>query len=139
MLPEERVLRTGYPTPEAALAPLASALPWMKNVVGEIACPRSEFIFVHGEGRRAIRYRVSLSAEAREGGFAAVIRVDRVNARLFIAPVAFAAAITVAGCFENWRIFFLLPVCGLMCANIAWYASRQAHAVFDAFSLPYQA
>ena len=139
MIPEQKILARGYSTPEEALAPLRSALPWMKRVEGDLVVPISKFVFQHGEGRGRIRYRVSVAAEKKEAGFDVVLRVERLSA-FEVLGLLFGAAVfsAVVGFSQPEALWFVIPFVMLISAVRFVYIWSQVGAASEAFSLPYE-
>lgn len=140
MLAEEKVLARGYETVEAAMAPLVSARPWMKNVEGEVSLPVSGFVFQYSEGRSKIRYRVSVAAEKEEDGFAAVLRIERISFAEAVGlgggALLFCSAVAIGAGVESLAI--VAPFVFIVPSIRIAYVLMHTDEVLDTFSLPYE-
>ena len=137
MLPETKILGRGHPAPEAAFDPLRAALPWIKQVEGDLRAPTSQLVFQQGEGKRRLRFQVKITAEREGDRFKLVLQIKRFRANEFFSLVGAVGFLVAIGFSRPEALFFAVPVVVLIGAIRFGYVWHHARLATAAFSLPY--
>ncbi len=110
----------------------------MKRAKGDLAVPVSKFVFKHGEGSKCTRYRVSIAAIKKEGGFEVVLRVERLSASEFFRLLLGHMIIyTIVGFTHPMVLPVVIPPFVLISAIGLANNWKNVNSAIEAFALPY--
>ena len=135
----EKTLPPRFATLDDALAPLRSALPWMKSVDGDLRTPESYLVYQYGEGKQRIRYHMRVSAKKDADQYVVVLRLERVSVfELLSNLVPLGLFFKVLAIKAPDALLYVAPVLIIVISIRLAFVLRHTDAALNAFSLPYE-
>jgi hypothetical protein len=84
VFPLRKVLSCGHSTPDEALAPLRSSLPWIYDLTGDIKSSEARLEYNYAKGRGSLHFNVQITIKYKDNGYAVISTINRLDAHEII-------------------------------------------------------